>query len=151
MTDGKFTHIVLYKANPGNPKAAGQIIAAANRYLKPIAKETHTAFNAGRASENDRAVMGYDFDVGLSFIFDSRDAEKEYQKDPRHMKYVRFVLNGWMLKGSKSNDPQAEFIDYILHAKPGENRKHVRNPKIPDSQVVWVDEKVYQFGDDQKK
>ncbi len=131
-------HVVLYKAYPGNPKAAQHIICNAKRLLGTIPRST--GFHVGHIIDLGRTVGDTSYDVMLNMTFgDARDYAW-YMQHPQHLAFVRFVLRGWMLTGSTAADPAAEFIDYIL--KGGKPHERERNPRIPDSEVVWDDERV---------
>lgn len=143
VPDSRFTHIVLYDVNPNNPEAAEMIIRTANRLLAPILT-ADSVFHAARIPPSERAVGGGKFQVALTFIFGSRASYDTYMTHPKHLEFVRFVLNGWMIEGSRAEDPGAEFIDHILNAGPDTPPvKWARNPAIPEEEVVWHGEEVY--------
>jgi hypothetical protein len=138
-----FNHVVLYRTNPKNPQAVQQITDNAQRYLANI-PGIH-AFSVRPYHDSGRAVAGYKFDVGMNFIFDNKAAAEVYMKHPDHLKFVDFVLNGWMLEGSTADDPKKEFMDHILNGAKGSERKWVRNPNVAESAIVWDGEQVYDF------
>jgi hypothetical protein len=142
-----FSHVVFYKINPKNPNAVRQIIDNANKYLANI--PGILAFAVAPKYDSKRAVQGYNYDIALNFIFDSRDAMLSYMKHPNHMKFVEFVLNGWKLEDSDGltvKQRKKEFIDYVLNAKPENKRTWAIDPEVPDLERVWAGEQIYDFG-----
>lgn len=139
------THQVFYTTNPKNPNAVAEIIRLATRYLSTIPQVL--AFNVGVPVKSHQAVMekGVQYDVAMTFNFSTSETEKEYQAHEDHLRYVKQVLRGWMLEGSQASNPEDEFIDYILGPKQEQARNWVRNPDIPEDQVLWADEQVVQF------
>ena len=140
---GRFAHIVLYTVNPNNPEAAEMIIRNANTLLAPIL-DGDSVLHVARIPSSERAVGGNKFQVALTFIFGSRALYNAYMKHPKHLEFVRFVLNGWMIEGSQAEDPGSEFIHHILNAGPDAPPvKWARNPAIAEKDVVWHGEEVY--------
>lgn len=139
------THQVFYKANPNNPKAVSEIIRWSSFFLANIPEVL--AFNVGIPVESHRVVMdgGIQYNVAMTFNFESPETEKQYQADSRHLEYVKIVLKGWILEGSNAENPEQEFIDYILGPKQETPRGWIRNPAIPENQVLWAGEQVVQF------
>jgi len=132
-------HVVLYKAYPKNPKAAEMIISKAKELLSKIV--LGSTFNAGWIINTGRAVGNNEYDIMLQLTFVWAADYHTYMSHPQHMDFVRFVLRGYMLKGSQAKDPEAEFIEYILRGDAP--REWERNPTIPDSEVVWGGELVF--------
>jgi hypothetical protein len=133
------SHVVLYKAYPGNPQAADSIINQAEILLRPI--PSVYKFHAGFTINTGRVVGNNSYDVMLNIHFLFELDYEHYMSHPLHMEFVRFVLRGYMLKDSQAEDPEAEFIEHILCG--GAPRERVRNPAILDSEVVWGDEIVF--------
>ena len=148
----QWSHVVLYRTNPNNPQAAGRIIEEAYRLRETIfsgfSADTFK-LHAARIPPANRAVGDNDFQVMLTCMFKNRWYYEQYMKDSTHLRFVRFVLRGWMIKGSTAKDPQAEFIDYILNAGPDSPPiEWARNPAISENEVVWAGEKVYDAFDE---
>ena len=141
------THQVFYTVNQKNPNAVSEIIRWSSFYLANIPEVL--SFNVGVPVESHRAVMdgGIKYDVAMTFNFASPETEKRYQADPRHLAYVKMVLRGWMLEGDEDELDTAEenFIDYILGPKQEMVRNWIRNPAIPEDEVLWAGEQVVQF------
>jgi hypothetical protein len=139
----RFSHIVLYEVNPRNPNAAQTIVEQANRLLQPIITGS-SMFHAALIPPSERAVGCNKFQVALNFIFESRNAYESYMVHLNHLKFVHFVLRGWMIEGSKAEDPEAEFISHILNASPdAEPVRWARNSTISETEVVWAGEAVH--------
>jgi hypothetical protein len=142
------SHLVLYQTNPSNASAVKQIIEQAKRHLQHIPGVTY--FHVGPKMDNKRAVgSGFEYDVALSLHFEDKEGLNAYMSHPDHLEFVRFVLNGRMLKGTDKKSVvtrKNEFIDHILHASPEEAREWVIDTEVPNSERVWQDEQVYDFG-----
>lgn len=142
------SHVVLYKTNPNNPNAIGQIVWE-GQMLGRLIGRSGTRIHAARIPASERAVGSNDFQVMLNCMFKSRWYYESYMKDPSHLRFVRFVLRGWMIKGSTAEDPEAEFIDHILNAGPNSLPvEWERNHAIPEEEVVWAGEQVYDTTDE---
>lgn len=136
----KITQIVLYTLNANNPKAETEFVKKAKELLVNI---PGVQLTVGRARPSDRTVA---ISNGLHMkmtTFDSKEAMENYFAHPNLRKWCQFVLCGWMLEGSKSKDPESEFINHILSG--AQDHKWARNPKIPESEVVWAGEKIVIF------
>ena len=145
-----FSHVVFYKTNPDNPQAVEQICFNARKYLTNIPGIRD--FAVGPKFDSGRVVLGYDYDVALNFIFDSKSAMTSYMQHPDHMKFVEFVLNGWKLEDSTKPtliERKKEFIDYVLNGKSENKREWAIDSDVPDYERVWADEQVYDFGEDE--
>jgi hypothetical protein len=143
--DEPFSHVVLYQTNPNNPRAVEQIVENAYHHLAHIPGILQYTF--APRHDSGRAVQGYKFDVGLNFIFENRQSAERYMAHPDHLEFVKFVLNGWMIEGSEQPtvaDRKQEFMDAVLYA--GKGKEHwCRDSAVPEREVVWADEQVYDF------
>ena len=138
-----FSHVVLYKVNPANPAAAEQIVRKASFLLGGIFTPRDWTFQAARISTPTRVVEQDEYQVVLNCIFARRGMYPQYMHHPRHIEFVKFVLRGWMLKGSSAPNPEEDLINHILFSRPvNPPIEWVRNPDTPDSEVVWADERV---------
>ncbi len=127
------SHVVLYKAYGRNPQATTKIIIEAKRLIGRI-PGIH-ALHVGKILKTSRAVTGSDYDVLMNIVFKTTADYGRYVSHKNHLAFARIVLNGYMLKGTTAENPTEEFITYILHAC--EPRPWIRNPAVPDSEVVW--------------
>jgi hypothetical protein len=134
------SHVVVYKTYPDNLDAADRIIRAAHSLLANIPGARF--FHAGKILDLGRVVGGgSEYHVMLTIIFSRTEWYRSYMRDPNHLEFAGIVLNGYMLVGSQSDDLQAEFISHILSG--GHSRQWIRNPAIPDSEVVWSGETTF--------
>ena len=85
-----FSHIVIFWTDPANPKAADDLIAGANKYLKAIPGVLH--FHIGKMSPSPRPVVEQTYQVALNLVFPSKQAEQAYQVHPQHLEFVEKVF-----------------------------------------------------------
>ena len=85
-----FSHVVIFWTRPEISDAAEQLLAGAERYLRPI--EGVLSFHVGRMSPSDRSVVDQSYQVALNRIFPSKEAEKAYQIHPLHLEFVEKVF-----------------------------------------------------------
>lgn len=85
-----FSHIVIFWTDPAQPDAVDQLIAGANKYLKPIPGLTH--FHVGRMVGSHRPVVDQSYQVALNAVFTSKQAQDDYQVHPRHIEFVEKVF-----------------------------------------------------------
>ena len=84
------SHVVIFWTRPEISDAAEQLLAGAERYLRPI--EGVLSFHVGRMSPSDRSVVDQSYQVALNLIFPSKEAEKAYQIHPLHLEFVEKVF-----------------------------------------------------------
>lgn len=85
-----FSHVVIFWTDPANPKAADDLMAGAERYLKPIPGATH--FHIGRMAPSHRPVVDQSYQVALNITFPSKKAQDEYQVHPLHTEFIEKVF-----------------------------------------------------------
>jgi len=85
-----FSHVVIFWTDPANPKAADELIAGAEKYLRPIPGVVH--FHVGRMSTSQRPVVDQTYQVALNLIFPDKKAQDDYQIHPRHLDFVEKVF-----------------------------------------------------------
>jgi len=85
-----FSHIVILWTDPAQPNAADELIAGANKYLKPIPGVLH--FHAGKMSPSHRPVVDQTYQVALNIVFPDKKTEQEYQAHPQHIEFVESVF-----------------------------------------------------------
>lgn len=85
-----FSHVVIFWTRTEVSDATEQLIAGAERYLRPI--EGVLSFHVGRMSPSERSVVDQSYQVALNLIFPSKDAEKAYQIHPLHLEFVEKVF-----------------------------------------------------------
>jgi hypothetical protein len=85
-----FSHIVIFWTDPANPDAASELMAGAEKYLKPIPGIRH--FHIGRMVPSHRAVVDQTYQVALNVGFDTKQAQDDYQLHPLHLEFVEQVF-----------------------------------------------------------
>ncbi len=85
-----FSHVVIFWADPGKPQAANELVAGANKYLKPIPGVL--SFHAGRMAHSHRAVVDQTYQVALNIVFPDKKTQDDYQQHPLHLEFVEKVF-----------------------------------------------------------
>jgi len=85
-----FSHIVIFWTDPANPKAADELIAGAEEYLKSIPGVLQ--FHVGKMATSHRPVVDQSYQVGLNVVFPDKAAQDAYQVHPRHLEFVEKVF-----------------------------------------------------------
>ena len=85
-----FSHVVIFWTKPENPKAADELMAGAEKYLKPIPGVLH--FHIGRMAPSHRPVVDQTYQVALNLVFPSKKAQDDYQVHPMHVEFVESVF-----------------------------------------------------------
>ncbi len=85
-----FSHVVIFWTDPANPKAADELIAGAKKYLAPLPGIVH--FHVGNKAASHRPVVDQSYQVALNVVFDSKQAQDDYQAHPRHLEFVEKVF-----------------------------------------------------------
>ena len=85
-----FSHVVIFWTKPEKPNAAEELIAGAEKYLKPIPGVQ--SFHIGKMAASHRPVVDQTYQVALNLIFPSRQAQDDYQVHPEHLEFVEKVF-----------------------------------------------------------
>ena len=85
-----FSHIVIFWTDPEIPTAADDLIAAANKYLKPIPGVLH--FHVGKMARSHRPVVDQTYQVALNLTFPDKKTQDDYQVHPQHVEFVEKVF-----------------------------------------------------------
>jgi hypothetical protein len=85
-----FSHVVIFWTNPAVNDAADRLIAGANRYLKPVPGVV--SFHVGKMASSHRPVVDQTYQVALNVIFESKQAQDNYQEHPLHLEFVEKVF-----------------------------------------------------------
>jgi hypothetical protein len=86
----RFSHIVIFWTDPTVPTAADELIAGANKYLKPIPGVLH--FHVGKMAPSHRPVVDQSYQVGLNVVFPDKKAQDDYQVHPLHIEFIEKVF-----------------------------------------------------------
>lgn len=81
-----FSHVVIIWTRPEKPGAADELIAGAEKYLRPIPGVT--SFHIGRMVRSDRDVVDRTYQVALNLQFANKQLHDEYQVHPLHLDFV---------------------------------------------------------------
>ena len=85
-----FSHVVIFWTRPENPNAANELLAGANKYLKPIPGVV--AFHIGKMMPSHRPVVDQSYQAALNVIFTDKQAQDNYQVHPQHVEFVEKVF-----------------------------------------------------------
>jgi len=85
-----FSHIVIFWTKPENPKAADELVAGMNRYLKPIPGVLQ--FHVGKMVRSERAVVDQTYQVALNITFRDKKTQDAYQTHPLHVEFLEKVF-----------------------------------------------------------
>lgn len=85
-----FSHIVIFWTDPNDSKAADELIAGINKFLKPIPGALH--FAVGKMAASHRGVVDQSYQVGLNIVFPDKETQDAYQVHPSHVEFVETVF-----------------------------------------------------------
>lgn len=85
-----FSHVVIFWTKPGLNNAVEDLLAGAEKYLRPIPGIRH--FHVGRMVPSHRAVVDQSYQVGLVVGFDDKAAQDAYQVHPLHLEFIEQVF-----------------------------------------------------------
>ena len=85
-----FSHVVIFWTDPSNPKAADELMAGAEKYLRPIPGSLH--FHIGKMATSHRSVVDQSYQVALNIIFPDKKTQDDYQVHPSHIEFVEKVF-----------------------------------------------------------
>ena len=85
-----FSHVVIFWTKPEQPKAADELVAGAEKYLRLIPGVT--AFHIGRMVKSHREVVDQSYQVALNLRFENKQQEEAYQIHPLHLEFVEKVF-----------------------------------------------------------
>jgi hypothetical protein len=86
-----FSHVVIFWTDPANPKAADELLAGMEKYLRPIPGVK--CFHAGKMVRSDRPVVAQSYQVALNIVFPDKKTQDYYQAHPSHVAFVNNVFN----------------------------------------------------------
>ena len=81
-----FSHVVIFWTNPLKAEAPDAVIAGAHKLLKDIPGLTH--FHIGKMAGSARPVVEQTYQVAMTTVFTSKQAQDEYQAHPQHLEFV---------------------------------------------------------------
>jgi hypothetical protein len=80
------SHVVIFWTKPEIPNAAEELIAGAEKYLRPI--PLAKSFHVGKMVKSHRDVVDQSYQVALNIQFENKKAEEDYQVHPMHLDFV---------------------------------------------------------------
>jgi hypothetical protein len=81
-----FSHVVIFWTDPAKPTAADELVAGAEKYLRPIPGVQ--SFHIGRMVKSHRDVVDQSYQVALNLIFENKQQQDDYQVHPLHLEFV---------------------------------------------------------------
>jgi len=97
-----FSHVVFFWTDPNKPSAADELVAGAEKYLRPIPGVR--LFHVGRMVKSHRDVVEQTYSVALNLTFDNKQDQDDYQVHPSHIEFVEKVF--------KLNCTRAQVYDF---------------------------------------
>ncbi len=85
-----FSHVVIFWTDPAQPKAADELVAGADKYLRGIPGTLH--YHCGRMVGSHRPVVDQSYQVALNLVFADKAAQDAYQVHPSHVEFVEKVF-----------------------------------------------------------
>ena len=81
-----FSHVVIFWTKPELPSAADDLLAGAEKYLRPIPGVK--SFHVGRMVHSHRDVVDQSYQVALNLVFENKQQQDDYQIHPLHLEFV---------------------------------------------------------------
>jgi hypothetical protein len=85
-----FSHVVIFWTDPANPNAADELMAGAEKYLRPIPGVLH--FHIGKMVGSHRPVVDQSYQVALNLVFPDKKTQDDYQLHALHVEFVEKVF-----------------------------------------------------------
>ncbi len=85
-----FSHVVIFWTQPDRPTAADELLAGAEKYLRPI--PGLLSFHVGKMVPSHRDVVDQSYQVALNLQFETKEAQDDYQVHPLHLEFVEKVF-----------------------------------------------------------
>lgn len=89
----QFSHVVIFWTDPSNPKAADELLAGGEKYLKSIPGVIH--FHMGKMVGSHRPVVDQSYQIALNLIFPDKKSQDDYQIHPQHIQFVENCKQLW--------------------------------------------------------
>ena len=85
-----FSHVVIFWTRPENQNATAELLAGAEKYLRPI--PGLLSFHVGKMVPSHRPVVDQSYQVALNLTFANKQAQDDYQVHPMHLDFVENVF-----------------------------------------------------------
>jgi hypothetical protein len=91
----RLAHMVFFTLKDHSRQAREKLVASCQKYLSGQAGTI--SFSVGTIAEDveEPPVSVRDFDVALHLVFEDKESEGKYLKDPRHRKFVEENKDSW--------------------------------------------------------
>ncbi len=80
------SHVVIFWTKPELPNAVEDLLAGAEKYLRPI--PIVKSFHVGQMVKSHREVVDQSYQVALNLQFEDKAQEAAYQIHPLHIEFV---------------------------------------------------------------
>ena len=80
------SHVVIFWTDPAKPNSTDELLAGAEKYLRPIPGVL--SFHVGRMVPSHRDVVDQSYQVALNLQFATKADEEAYQIHPQHLEFV---------------------------------------------------------------
>ncbi len=112
------SHDVYFSLNDSSLQAKEKLVAACKEYLSDHPGTVW--FAAGPLAESlKREVNDLDFDVALHVVFENQATHDQYQKAPKHLKFIEENKSNW--KRVRVFDSLVEVSSHVaVEAVPGQ-------------------------------
>ena len=81
-----FSHVVIFWTRSDKPSAVKELLAGAEKYLRPIPGVL--SFQIGRMVPSARPVVDQSYQVALNLQFPDKQSQDDYQVHPLHIEFV---------------------------------------------------------------
>ena len=81
-----FSHVVIFWTTPDKPSAVEELLAGAEKYLRPIPGAL--SFHVGKMVSSERPVVEQSYQVALNIQFADKQAQDDYQIHPLHLEFI---------------------------------------------------------------
>src|SRR4051812_25910878 len=81
-----FSHVVIFWTHPGKPNATDELIAGAEKYLRPVPGVL--SFHIGKMVPSHRDVVDQSSQVALNLPFENKQQQDDYQVRPLRIEFV---------------------------------------------------------------
>ena len=85
-----FSHVVIFWTKSDRPEAVEELLAGAEKYLRPCPGVLH--YHCGQMVGSHRDVVDQSYQVALNLVFEDKAAQDAYQEHPLHVEFVEKVF-----------------------------------------------------------
>ena len=85
-----FSHVVIFWTKADRPEAVEELLAGAEKYLRPCPGVLH--YHCGQMVGSHRDVVDQSYQVALNLVFEDKATQDAYQGHPLHVEFVEKVF-----------------------------------------------------------